>query len=141
MSTLLFAYNQGDEVEHGIAEKLLLQKEKVYVVDFFASWCGSCEKEMPHLSAFDKNREDIEVIGVDVDKDSAKAEAFQKRMREARKLTFRVVNDADNAIVKRFNPVGMPALFIIKDGKVVDAVFGAKDGIEEILTQKIKELK
>jgi thiol-disulfide isomerase/thioredoxin len=34
------------------------------VVNFWATWCGPCLKEMPDLSALDAMRENVEVIGL-----------------------------------------------------------------------------
>ncbi len=34
------------------------------VVNFWATWCGPCLKEMPELSALDAMREDVDVIGL-----------------------------------------------------------------------------
>jgi thiol-disulfide isomerase/thioredoxin len=51
---------------------------KVVVVDFWATWCGPCRKEMPNVKAFlDKNKaRGFEVVGVSVDKDLEALETF-----------------------------------------------------------------
>ena len=138
LSMLLFGYQKGDIVEPTIIKKLDLKKEKIYVIDFFASWCGSCKKEMPLLinasKEMDKNK--FELVGVDVDEELAKGEAFQKELN----ISFRVVNDSTNEIIKAFNPLGMPSLYVIKDGKVVDFLFGAKDNIDKLIADELKEL-
>ncbi len=138
LSSMLFAYQQGDSLDQKISQKLNIEPNKVYVIDFFASWCASCKKELPLISKLndkiDKNS--VEIIGVDVDDDIKKAELFQKEMQ----LSFKVINDPKSDIIKVFDPVGMPAIYIIKDGKVSNLFLGAKDHIDEIIEMSLKSL-
>ncbi|SFV59481.1 thiol:disulfide interchange protein (thioredoxin) [hydrothermal vent metagenome] len=142
-SSLLFSYQKGDMVSKEIKEKLNIKDDKIYVIDFFASWCASCKREMPQLSSvndtIDKSK--IELIGIDVDEDLKKGQTFQKERREAKELNFRVVDDPKGEVVKLFEPVGMPALYIVKEGKVVDFLFGARDDIDTLLLGVLKELE
>jgi thiol-disulfide isomerase/thioredoxin len=136
--TSLFGYQKGDEVKSDIAQKLSLEEGKIYIIDFFASWCGSCKEEMPLLikASREMDKTKFELIGVDVDEELSKGEEFQKELN----ITFRVVNDPKNEIVKAFNPLGMPSLYVIKEGKVVDFLFGAKDNIDKLIADELKEL-
>jgi len=34
----------------------------------------------------------------------------------------------------------MPSLYVVKNGKVIDFLFGAKDNIDELILEEIKEL-
>jgi len=38
------------------------------LVNFWATWCAPCIKEMPDLAALDKRREDLDVIGLAYEK-------------------------------------------------------------------------
>ncbi len=57
-----------------------LEAGKIYVIDFFASWCESCKKEMPLLIKVSKemDREKFELIGVDVDEDIKMVKSFKE---------------------------------------------------------------
>jgi cytochrome c biogenesis protein CcmG, thiol:disulfide interchange protein DsbE len=136
------AVQPGEAVDVATLSKMQVDPGKVTVIDFFAEWCVSCRKELPLLSAV-HGRSDpkkIEFIGVATDESSKVAEAFQKEMRDKGGLSFRVVNDPSQTIVKSFKPKGYPALYILKDGKVVRSHLGAVPNIDVILEKELKAL-
>jgi len=136
-STILFSYQKGDNISPNIAKRLKLESGKIYVIDFFASWCESCKKEMPLLVKVSKeiNGDKFELIGVDVDEDIKKAKEFQ----EEQSISFRVVNDPKNEIIKAFNPLGMPSLYVVKDGKILNLLFGAVDDVDKVILDELRE--
>ena len=126
-SSALFAYQKGDRVNVpnlGIGSG-------VYVVDFFASWCDSCKKELPLIKNL--SAKGISIIGVDVDENIEDANRFIQEMG----LNFKVIKDPKGKIIQKFNPPGMPAVYIIKDGIVQDAIFGAQNSIDKLILSKI----
>jgi len=141
--SLLFSYQEGDTLSPKMQNSLNLQKDKIYIVDFFASWCNSCEKEIPYISKVSERVDPakVEVIGIDVDKNIEKAKAFQKELKSKNSLSFRVINDPKNNIIKEFKPIGMPALFYIKDAKVLKVIYGAVDNIDEVIFEDLKRLQ
>lgn len=129
----LFAYELGSSIDAKILSDLKINDNKIYIVDFFASWCHSCEEEIPDLNDLHKilDKKKYELIGIDIDKDIEKAKAFQKALH----VNFRVINDNEQKIVSVFKPIGMPSLYIIQDKKVLHVMIGARDDIDEVISR------
>ena len=141
--TNLIAYDKGDTINDSIASHLGCNDEKVYVIDFFASWCGSCKKEIPLISVANTKIDStkVEIIGVDVDKDVNKGIKFQNELKNQNNLNFRVINDPQNLIISEFAPIGMPTLYYVKNKKVVGIVTGAIDNIDEKIIDDLKAME
>lgn len=127
-----FSYTIGERIDMSISEKFTMEKDKIYVINFFASWCGSCKKELPLINQLHK---DISIIGVNIDKDRVKGENFVKNL----SLKFKVYYDNDNTIVEKFDPIGVPAIYFIKNNHVIDYKFGAINQIDQFIIKTIKE--
>jgi thiol-disulfide isomerase/thioredoxin len=132
----LMALETGDSVPKNIQEKLKLESDKVYVVDFFASWCKSCKKELPLITNI-YNEKVVEVIGVNVDKHKEDGERLVKKL----ELSFPIVYDSDKILVEAFNPLGFPAIYYVKNGQILNIIFGAVEEIDKKITEDIKSIK
>jgi len=113
---------QGDPVKQ-------FQKEKAYIVEFWATWCGPCRVSIPHLNEIHQKYKDkgLVVIGVDCwEKDDALVAPFVEKMGD--KMTYRVVLD-DKTASKRGKMAdtwmaaagrnGIPSAFLVdKQGKL-----------------------
>ncbi|MCK4441711.1 MAG: TlpA family protein disulfide reductase [Sulfurovaceae bacterium] len=143
LSSLLFSYQKGDTINMDMQNKLNIKEDKIYIIDFFASWCNSCKKEIPIISKANQkiDSQKVEIIGIDVDKDIEKAKSFQTELKSKNALTYRVINDPQNSIIEAFNPIGMPALFYIQNNKVVGVIYGAVDNIDEVILDNLKSLQ
>lgn len=121
--TLKIATVEGQQFD------LAARRGKWVVVNFWATWCKPCLKEMPELSALDAMREHIEVIGLayeDITPDDMKV--FLKLHPVVYPIA---VVDTFNPPADFATPRGLPMTYLIApDGKVADKFLGpvtAKD--------------
>lgn len=143
LPALLLAYGPGDTPARETLIELGVDGDGVYVIDFFASWCRSCRRETPLLASLDRKRiggREVRVVGVDVDRNVEEGRRFTKRLRDRYGVRFEVVEDPDGKIIGRFDPPGIPALYLVYRGRIVESYIGAKEGIGTILERRIEEL-
>ena len=102
--------------------KLSSLRGKVVLLDFWASWCEPCKKELPLLSKLAPRlkQKGIEIVAVNIDDDRKNAEDFVR----AKGIGLTVVTDGTKQIVGRWEPPKMPSSFVIDKGGVVRAVNG-----------------
>ena len=99
---------------------------KVLLVNFFATWCPPCLKEMPTLVNLQKNftGQDFSVIGFSVDK-KENMKALEKLMAKTG-VNYPVVF-ADPKTKKKFGATFLPMTFLIdKKGRQVKSYFGER---------------
>ena len=101
-----------------------------------ASWCSPCRKELPALNRlFEKYRErGLSVAAVSLD--AGGPEDMQPVVDEL-KLTFPVYWSGPKA-ARKYNIIGVPTLFLIKDGKTVEKLIGQRP--EKFLEEKVQKL-
>lgn len=120
--------------------RLASLRGKIVLVDFWATWCEPCKKELPRLQKMAERlrSQGVEIVTVNIDDDPANAAAFV-RSRKLDGLT--VVADSDKQIVGSFEPPKMPTSYVIDRTGVVRAVnAGFDEGDENKLEQQLKGL-
>ncbi|WP_425617795.1 redoxin family protein [Anatilimnocola sp. NA78] len=92
---------------------------KVVIVDFWATWCGPCRKEMPNVKALREKLKDkgFEIVGVSVDKDE---EALATYLEENEIPWETLAGEAAGELATKYGVRGIPTMMLIdQKGNVV----------------------
>jgi len=99
---------------------------KVLIVNFWATWCAPCIKEMPSLDRLQAaiQDEDFEVVAINQDRGGNRvAEAFLRDKLGLENLDIYL--DAKFALGRAFKNRGLPATYAIdRQGNIVGGMFG-----------------
>ena len=115
------------------------QRGSVVMINFWATWCGPCQQEMPQLiRLYEKYRAaGFVLLGVNVDDDTQKAAEFAGKLG----VTFPVLLDTDKIVSKLYGVSVMPSTYLIdRDGKVRYVHRGYLTGYEDTYEKQIREL-
>jgi thiol-disulfide isomerase/thioredoxin len=114
-------------------------RDRVVIVDFWATWCGPCRREMPNLRAlFEKHHgRGLEVVGVSLDADK---EALSRYLDETDVPWVTLAGAANQDLAAKYGVRGIPTMFLVdKQGKIVARAHNIKaleSQVESLLAAK-----
>lgn len=111
---------------------------KVTILNFWASWCGPCQQEMPHFQQIVDTYNDVSVVAVNVTTKDTKADA--KAFVADYGLTFPILLDETGDVSTMYGAFSIPLTVILtKDGHIAHEIMGPLDTTQ--LTALIKPLQ
>ena len=114
-------------------------KGQVVMLNFWATWCGPCRQEMPHLEALHQRYSDLgfTLLGVNVEEDSSGADTFL----EETPVTFPILFDPESEVSNAYEVVAMPSTVLVdRAGNVRFIHHGYKPGYENEYQTQIRAL-
>jgi thiol-disulfide isomerase/thioredoxin len=96
---------------------------KVYVIEFWATWCPPCRQSMPHLTklAEDMKSKGVVIVGVSDEKVET-VRTFLEKDEWKQKARYTLATDPDRSTHKAYMEAsgqgGIPTAFIVKEGVV-----------------------
>jgi peroxiredoxin len=123
----------------GQSDALSQYKGQVVMVNFWATWCGPCQQEMPLLDQMYKKYKPagFTLIGVNVDKEAPAVKELLAR----KPVSFPVLLDPANQVSKAYHVDEMPSSVIIdRKGQIRYIHRGYKPGDENEYQDRIRQL-
>lgn len=119
---------------------------KVYVLEFWATWCGPCVASMPHIAKLQMDNPDVVVVGVAGFERQPDAASKEKRVMDflaskGGQVGFPIAIDTDGSMSREWLQAarirGIPSSFVVgKDGRIAFIGMPNKDLDEAVRKAK-----
>jgi thiol-disulfide isomerase/thioredoxin len=116
-------------------------KGKVVLINFWATWCPPCRREMPSMERLSQTLkgEAFSVLAVDVGEDADTIETFTGQLDTT--LTFPILLDTRSRTMQAWKVAGLPTTFLVdKQGRIVASAIGGREFDHPEIIRTIREL-
>lgn len=129
------------EVSKETTKKLSDLKGKVVWINFFATWCGPCRTELPHLQkeVYDQYKDNGDFVLIILGREHGWDEVNKFKTEQGFTMPF--YPDPERKVFSLYANQNIPRNFIIdKEGKVAFSSIGFETSEFEKIKQKVSEL-
>lgn len=130
---------QNDPEGNPVRFSDIYSKNKVTMIDFWASWCGPCRAFNPDLVKIYKqyHRKGLEILAVSLDRDM---DSWLKAIKDDN-LTWKHVSDLglwNNQVAQTYRIRYIPQnVFVDKDGKIIAKQLSSREEIVKLLEENL----
>lgn len=103
----------------GARTSLAALRGKGVVINFWATWCEPCKKEMPLMDRAAATRPDVAWLAVDLDEDGERIREFLDRIGIVR---LEPLLDVGLATTRRYAVLSVPSTFFVDGGGIIRRV-------------------
>ena len=125
----------------GKQRRLADLRGKVVVVNFWATWCPPCRREMPSLERLSQILKDdgFAILAVNVAEDLDTVFSFTGTLDPI--PTFPILFDRDSRVLKSYPVRGLPTTFIVdRQGRIAYRAVGGREFDDPAILARIREL-
>lgn len=126
---------------NGAAHDLAQLKGRVVLINFWATWCPPCRREMPSMERLSQalKGEAFSVLAVDVGEDADTIDAFTGQLDAT--PTFPILLDTTSRALQAWKVAGLPTTFLVdKRGRIVASAIGGREFDHPDIVRVIQEL-
>ena len=126
---------------HGNEVSLESYRDKVVLINFWATWCPPCVEEMPTMRDLKTHFTDqpFEILAVNMGEEAEAIETFMERTQF--NLNFPLLLDPTSQVARDYNVVGLPASLVVdKQGKYAFGGVGPRNWNSTEVQQEILPL-
>ncbi len=116
-------------------------KGKVVLINFWATWCPPCRREMPSMERLSRafKGQPLAVLAVDVGEDPDTIDAFTSQLDTM--PTFPILLDTRSHTMQSWKVAGLPTTFLVdKQGRIVATAIGGREFDHPEIIRAIMEL-
>ena len=125
----------------GTVHDLAALKGKVVLINFWATWCPPCRREMPSMERLSQALagEPFVVLAVDVGEDADTIDAFTSQLDTV--PTFPILLDTRSRVMQAWKVAGLPTTYLVdKRGRVVASAIGGREFDHPVMVEAIRRL-
>ena len=100
------------------------EKDRTYVVEFWATWCGPCLESIPHLTELARKYKDVRFVGISIleDNDKGQVRQFVEKMGDKMAYTVGYSGNREGMAASWLSAArqgGIPTAFIVRNNTVL----------------------